>query len=234
VATDLDRPRPRRQLAPCPRDRTRSVARPAEPALGLYDRHILPHAIDLVMRAGQSDKDRAGTVGGARGEVLEIGIGSGLNLPFYTGEVTGVTGVDPSAGLLAKTRQRLGGLTFPVTLLEASAEELPFAAGHFDSAVCTWSLCSIPRADRALEELRRVLRPGGRLHFVEHGRSPEPGVQRWQTRLTPLWKPISGGCHLDRRIDVLVADAGFQLVSLEASYRGPRLVSFTYRGVAEA
>jgi ubiquinone/menaquinone biosynthesis C-methylase UbiE len=202
--------------------------------LGLYSRHVLPHCIDFVMRSSQPDEDRAGAAGAAHGRVLEIGIGSGLNLPYYGRAVTAVVGVDPSPGLLAKAARRRAGLPFAVELVEASAEELPFEDGGFDSAVCTWSLCSIPRADRALAEVRRVLAPGGRLHFIEHGLAPEVHVQRWQSRLTPLWRPVAGGCHLDRQIDSLIAGAGFRLISIEASYRGPKLVSFTYRGVAEA
>jgi ubiquinone/menaquinone biosynthesis C-methylase UbiE len=201
--------------------------------VGLYDRHVLPFAIDLVMRKGQSADTRAAVVGPAHGDVLEVGIGSGLNLRHYGPAVRSVVGVDPSAQLLELAGRRAAEVRFPVQLLETSAEELPFASGHFDAAVSTWSLCSIPDADRALREVRRVLKPDGALHFVEHGLAPDAGVRRWQTRLTPVWRPISGGCHLDREIDALVTRAGFRLLELDRSYSGFRVTGFTYRGIAE-
>lgn len=200
--------------------------------MGLYERHVLPFAIELVMRTGQSADTRAAVVGPARGSVLEVGIGSGLNLPHYGPHVDRVVGVDPSPQLLERAGRRAALVKFPVQLLETSAEELPFDAGHFDAAVSTWSLCSIPDAHRALREVRRVLKPDGELRFVEHGLAPDAGVRRWQSRLTPVWRPIAGGCHLDREIDALVTGAGFRILELDRSYSGFRVTGFTYRGVA--
>lgn len=157
---------------------------------------------------------------------MEIGIGSGLNLPFYPGSITRLSGVDPSAELLSMARRKLTALPFPVELFFRSAEDLPSDDRSFDTAVLTWTLCSIADPMQALAEVKRVLRPGGRLLFVEHGLSPEPKVQAWQHRLTPMWKRIGGGCHLNRKIDDLVRPANFCLVELQTTYLpGPRPMS---------
>jgi ubiquinone/menaquinone biosynthesis C-methylase UbiE len=202
--------------------------------MGLYTRHILPTLIDLVMRSDDVAELRRDVVGAARGDVLEIGIGSGLNLGLYGEAVRSVVGVDPSPALLAKAGRRARAGRIAVELVEGTAERLPFTAERFDSVVTTWTLCSIPAAPEALAEVRRVLKPGGLLHFIEHGLAPEPGVQRWQRRLTPLWKPLAGGCHLDRAIDTLIEGAGFRIARLDAFYgRGFRISGFMYRGAAE-
>ncbi len=202
--------------------------------MGIYGRHILPTLIDIVMRDHGITDLRRDVVAAAEGDVLEVGIGSGLNLRFYGGRVRSVVGVDSSPGLLAKARRRAQGRPFPVELVEADAARLPFGAGRFDSAVVTWTLCSIPEAARALGEIRRVLKPDGRLHFVEHGLAPDAAVQRWQSRLTPLWRPLAGGCHLDRKPDALIESAGFRLLRIEA-FQGPggRVAGYMYRGSAE-
>ncbi|MBF0332924.1 MAG: class I SAM-dependent methyltransferase [Alphaproteobacteria bacterium] len=169
----------------------------------------------------------------ARGVVLELGIGSGLNVGFYPAAVERLIGVEPSAPLLALARRAVATAPFPVTLLQASAESLPLPDASVDTVVTTWTLCSIPDVGRALVEARRVLRPDGRLLFVEHGLAPEPGVQEWQRRLTPLWRRCSGGCHLDRPIAELIAEAGFRFERLEAgSMPGPRLVTYMTEGSA--
>src|SRR4029077_13698990 len=146
----------------------------------------------------------------ARGLVLEVGVGSGLNLRFYSRTVDRVFGIDLSPELLRLAHERTADAVVPVSLLRASAEHLPFADAGFDTVVMTWTLCSIPNPIAALTEMRRGLRPGGRLLFVEHGLSPEIRTARWQRRLTPYWKRISGGCHLDRKTDDLIRTAGFQ------------------------
>jgi ubiquinone/menaquinone biosynthesis C-methylase UbiE len=201
--------------------------------MGLYGRLILPRLIDLAMRNEAARTERARFVPAASGRVIEIGCGSGLNLPFYDPGVSAVVGVDPSMWLLALARRRAAGGP-PVELVVGSAEQLPFARATFDTAVTTWTLCSIPDPARALAEVGRVLRPGGRLVFIEHGRAPESGVRAWQDRLTPLWKPIAGGCHLNRAIDELIRASGFTIVQLETGYsRGPRPFSYLSRGIAE-
>ena len=154
--------------------------------MSTYDRLVLPRLLAWAMRHGDlvSYRERVGRA--ARGRVLEIGMGSGLNLPFYGPSVTGVTGIDPSPGLLAMARARQAGAGFPVELIEGAAEALPLDQASVDTVVTTWTLCSVGDPAQVLGEARRVLRPGGRLLFVEHGRAPEAGVQRWQDRLPPV------------------------------------------------
>ena len=176
---------------------------------------------------------RAELIAKATGWVLEVGIGSGLNLPFYSPAVTRLCGVDPSAELLAMARRKVGRTQFPVELACESTERLRLDAGSVDTVVSTWTLCSIPHPLPALQEMKRVLKPGGRLLFIEHGRSPDPKVQAWQHRLNPLWRRIGGGCSLDRKMDELITSAGFIIVELQTTYLpGPRPMTYTYRGFA--
>ena len=201
--------------------------------MGFYGERIVPHVIDLVMRNAEATKRRAVLVPQASGRVLEVGIGSGLNLPFYGREVAALVAVEPSAKLAAMTREKTPGLPFPVEVVERSAEELPLDDRSFDTAVVTWVLCSIPDPVRALREIRRVLRPGGRLLFVEHGLAPDPSVRAWQDRLNPLWRRLSGGCNMNRGVDRLLDDAGFRIGTLDRFYvRGLRLLTATYEGMA--
>ena len=166
--------------------------------------------------------------------MLEIGIGSGLNLPFYTPAVTTVVGLEPSAKLLSMARQQDNGRAMPRRdLVEASAEAIPLEDGSVDTVVTTWTLCTIPDVQRALREMRRVMTSSGRLLFVEHGRSPDAPVRRWQDRLNPIWKPIAGGCHLNRPIAELIERAGFRIEQMDMGYAtGPRPMVFMYEGVA--
>jgi ubiquinone/menaquinone biosynthesis C-methylase UbiE len=165
--------------------------------------------------------------------VLEIGIGSGLNLPLYGPAVDTVIGLEPSPELLRMARDRAATARVPVQLLEASAEAVPLDTASIDTVVMTWTLCTIPDPHSALAELRRVLKPGGALLFVEHGRAPELGVARWQDRLDPLWRRIAGGCHLNREIDTLIAGSGFRIDALaNARLPGPRTHTFLYEGRA--
>jgi ubiquinone/menaquinone biosynthesis C-methylase UbiE len=202
--------------------------------LGFYERRILPRLIDLGMRQKQLVALRGRVVGEARGQVLEVGIGSGRNLPFYRRDVDRVLGVDPSEGLLAMARPHTAWTHFPVQLRRAAAEDLPLEDRVIDTVVMTWTLCSVADPVRALSEIRRVLRPGGSLLFIEHGRAPEPRLQRWQDRLTPLWRRVAGGCHLNRSIDQLIEKSGLRLTDLETGYlvAGPRPWTFHYRGRA--
>ena len=202
--------------------------------MNFYERWVLPRLIDLAMKHREATRQRQGLLPAARGRVLEIGIGSGLNLPFYGSEVASVVGVDPSEALLALARGRLQDAPFAVELLARSAEALPFEAGRFDSAVTTWTLCSVPDARSALAELRRVLKPGGELLFVEHGRAEAPGVVAWQDRLNGLWGRLAGGCNINRPIAAMIRDAGFRIEDLETGHlvAGPKLVTYLYRGRA--
>lgn len=202
--------------------------------MGFYADHILPWALHLCMRADELAELRRAVLPAARGRVLELGVGSGLNLPFYDGDVEAVVGIDPSAPLLAMARKHLDRAPCAVELVAGSAEEVPYEDKSFDSVVTTWTLCTIPDAAKALAEARRLLKPGGELVFIEHGRAPDPGVARWQHRLNPLWRRIGGGCNLDRDIPGLIRGAGFDLVELETGYlvKGPRTHTYLYKGRA--
>jgi ubiquinone/menaquinone biosynthesis C-methylase UbiE len=201
--------------------------------MGFYQDQIVPLLINWSMRQKNLAAYRARIIPAAEGRVLEIGIGSGLNLPFYSRNVARVIGLEPSPRLLAMARrvERTGNNS--VEFIEGSAEAIPLADASVDTVVTTWTLCSIPDALRALRDVRRVLRPGGRLLFVEHGRAPDPNVIWWQDRLTPIWKRLGGGCHLNRAIGTLIEGAGFQFDRLQTGYmRGPKPMTFMYEGSA--
>jgi ubiquinone/menaquinone biosynthesis C-methylase UbiE len=202
--------------------------------VSFYARHVLPRIIDLVMRNKETARLRAACIPQARGEVLEVGIGSGLNLPFYSSEVKRVHGVDPSLELQRMARERAASLPVNVDFLSQSAEEpLPLPSGSMDTIVMTWTLCSIANAPKALEQMKRVLKPGGHLIFVEHGRAPDHGVAVWQDRITPAWKRIGGGCQLNLKVDEIITKAGFQITDLKVFYLpGLRPMTYTYQGLA--
>jgi ubiquinone/menaquinone biosynthesis C-methylase UbiE len=201
--------------------------------MGFYERWIVPRLLDLAMRNRLLDDYRQRTIETARGLVLEVGVGSGLNLPLYGSAVTRVVGLDPSLELLRLASNRTADAVVPVSLLRGSAEHVPFRDAVFHAIVITWTLYSIPNPIAALTEMRRVLRPGGRLIFVEHGLSPEIRTARWQHRLTPYWRRISGGCHLDRKMEELIRAAGFQIDAVETGYMtGPKPWTFMYQGSA--
>jgi ubiquinone/menaquinone biosynthesis C-methylase UbiE len=201
--------------------------------VSIWGRLVLPRLIDLVMRNEAAAGERARLVPLASGLVLEVGIGSALNVPYYASDVRALLGVDPSQALWRIGRRRLSARSFPIRYLAASAEALPVADRCVDTVVTTWTLCSIPDPRAALAEMRRVLRPGGRLVFVEHGRSPDASVRRWQDRLTPMWARVAGGCHLNRPIDALLETAGFRPITLDRGYgEGLRPMSYLYKGVA--
>jgi ubiquinone/menaquinone biosynthesis C-methylase UbiE len=204
--------------------------------MGFYQRRVLPHLIHVGMRQAQLTPLRAALVERARGRVLEIGVGSGLNIPFYGREARQVIGVDPSRGLLVKAKRTAAWSRCPVRLMEGRAEDLPLKNASVDCAVMAWTLCSVDDPIGALGEIRRVLKPGGALHFIEHGRAPddEPDAQRWQDRITPIWRRIAGNCHLNRRIDQLLIAAGFEPETLERGHlvNGPKILTFHYRGRA--
>jgi ubiquinone/menaquinone biosynthesis C-methylase UbiE len=201
--------------------------------VGFYQDQIVPLLINASMRQKNLAAYRNRVVPAAEGRVLEIGIGSGLNLPFYSRNVARVIGLEPSQRLLAMARrvERTGNGS--VEFIEGSAEAIPLKDASVDTVVTTWTLCSIPDLLRALRDMRRVLRPGGRLLFVEHGLAPDPNVIWWQDRLTPVWKHLGGGCHLNRAIGTLIEGAGFQFDRLQTGYmRGPKPMTFMYEGSA--
>jgi SAM-dependent methyltransferase len=202
-------------------------------AAGFYERRILPPLLDLAMRQRPLEPYRRQVVSSARGRVLEVGVGSGLNLPLYGAAVEVVLGLDPSTRLLSMARRRAAEADRRTRLLLGSATEIPLGDDTVDTVVLTWTLCSIPDPVAALHEIRRVLRPAGALLFVEHGLSPLARVQGWQHRLTPISRRLAGGCHLDRKVDDLIRGAAFEIVELRTEQaRGPRPFSYMYAGGA--
>jgi ubiquinone/menaquinone biosynthesis C-methylase UbiE len=201
--------------------------------MSFYCEHVLPWLIDLSMRQSRLAPYRSRVVSAASGRVLEIGIGSGLNLPFYGDSVSQIIGVEPSAKLLHMAQAASRRTSMPLDLIEGTAEAIPIDDRSIDTVVTTWTMCSIPMLEDALQEMRRVLKPAGRLLFVEHGRAPEPRVRWVQDHLTPVWKRFSGGCHLNRAIEDVVGQAGFHIEHLGKGYmRGPKAMTFMYEGSA--
>ena len=200
--------------------------------MSFYQERILPHLIQMSMKQEHFEPYRRRAVSAARGRVLEIGVGSGLNLPLYESGIH-VVGVDPSAKLLSMAREATADRVQSIELIEGSAESLPLPDHEFDTVVTTWTMCSIPNLPQALAEVRRVLKADGKLVFAEHGRAPEATVVRWQNALTPVWKRIGGGCHLNRPIDQLIVAAGFRIDGLKTGYmKGPKPMTFMYEGEA--
>ncbi len=202
--------------------------------MNLYEQYVLPHLIDYTCGMGAVMKTRKQIVPLAEGRVLEIGIGSGLNLSFYDpAKVSVIVGVDPSAAMQKLAQQRAAQIRIPVEMVALELGQIQAADASFDSIVCTFTLCTIPDAGAALKEMRRVLKPGGKLLFSEHGLAPDLPVVRWQNLITPLWKPFSGGCHLNRDIPALIRAAGFNIEQLDSSYlKGPRPMTWVSRGWA--
>ncbi len=200
-----------------------------------YERRIFPHVIDFGMRP--MAKLRPGALAEAAGDVLEIGFGTGLNLPHYPSGVSALSTADPMDALPAKVQRRIDAVPFPVDVHNLPADGvLPFETGRFDCVTVTWTLCTIPDPVAALEEARRVIKPGGRLHFIEHGRSDSPGVARWQDRLNPIQNTIACGCNINRRIDAIVEESGFAIQRLDRFLMEgtPRIFAEMYRGTATA
>lgn len=201
--------------------------------MSLYGRFILPWLTHLAMSNKALTVERARWIPLASGVVLEIGTGSGLNLPFYRSNVRTLYALEPSEPLRRMAASRARSASMPVEFLAASAEAIPLPDASIDVVATTWTLCTIGDAGRALREFRRVLRPEGRVIFVEHGLSPQPAVAWWQNRLTPVWRRIAGGCHLNRPIDRMIVAGGFAIEGLECGYiRGPRFGTYLYRGIA--
>ena len=201
---------------------------------GWYDRHILPYLLDLACGIKPIRQQREKVVPGANGRVLEIGIGTGLNMPYYDkSKVTKITGLEPAAQMLRLASRRIAQAGLPVELIGLSAERIPLNDASFDTVLMTYTLCSIPDPGAALKEMRRVLAANGKLIFCEHGRAPDEGVRRWQDRLTPYWKRFTGGCHLNRDVPAILQDAGFECSQIQTMYLpGPRPLTWNYWGEA--
>ena len=203
---------------------------------GWYDRTLLPHLQDFACGMKPVRCQREKIVPLAHGRVLEVGIGTGLNLPFYDPSRVGhIVGLDPALQMLRLARKRIAQSGLDVELIGLSAEHIPHEDDSFDTVLTTYTLCTIPDPVAALLEMRRVLAPGGRLLFCEHGRAPDENVRRWQGRLQPYWQKIAGGCHLDRDVPALLEEAGFRCDNMQTRYLpGPRVLTFNYWGEAVA
>ena len=202
--------------------------------MGLYERFCWAPLLDFVMRQEPITRQREKVVPRARGRVLEVGMGSGLNLAVYDrARVGAIAALEPSLALREVARSRAAERGLTVDFIGLDGEQIPADDRSFDTVVTTFTLCSIPDAPRALAEMRRVLKPDGQLLFAEHGVSPDVGIARWQHRVNGVWRVISGGCNLDRPIPDLIRSAGFRIAELDALYLpGPKLLTYNYWGAA--
>lgn len=202
--------------------------------MGFYARHILPRCLDKACGIGPIEKQRAKIVPLARGRVVEIGIGSGLNLPHYDpARVSSITGIDPDEHIWKRSAARRAAADFPIDRIGLSGESIPLDDATADTVVVTYSLCTIPDPVSALREMRRILKPDGEILFCEHGQAPDAKVARWQSRIDPLWKHIAGGCHSGRNIPALFKQADLNIETLDQMYiPGPKVLSYNYWGRA--
>ncbi|NKB36210.1 MAG: methyltransferase domain-containing protein [Gammaproteobacteria bacterium] len=202
--------------------------------MSFYEKHCLPHIINFACSMKPILRKRQEVVPLASGRVLEVGMGSGLNLPYYNEEnVDMVWGLEPSEGMRNKARSRLGDSSIKVEMIDLPGEEIPLEDNSVDTVLLTFTLCTIPDWQKALEQMRRVLKPEGKLIFCEHGKSPDQSVAKWQDRLNPYWNKFAGGCNLNRPMPELISGGGFKIEELEAEYLpGPRPINYFYRGIA--
>lgn len=201
--------------------------------MGFYDRRVLPRLVELTCGNASMDRPRSRAVDGLAGRVVEIGFGSGFNVPLYPAEVTEVLAVEPSELARERAAERISASSTPVTFVGLDGQSLPIETDSCDAALATFTLCTIPDVELALAELRRVLRPGGRFHFLEHGGAPDESVRTWQERLDPIEMRVAGGCRLTREPAALVRDAGFEILDLDERYvRGPKPWCWFTTGVA--
>lgn len=203
--------------------------------MSFYEERILPHLIDRACSVGQVMKLRSQVVPQARGTVLEVGMGSGINLEFYRPEaVELVYGLEPSAGMRRKAAKNLERSELKVEWLDLPGEKIPLPDESVDTVLLTFTLCTIPDWQAALQQMKRVLKPNGELLFLEHGESPEAGTQKWQHRITPAWRKVAGGCHLNRNIAQLIESTGFRITELENLYvpKTPKVAGYIYKGRA--
>ena len=202
--------------------------------MGLYSKYVLPRVVHLACSTRPKMRQREKLVPLASGRVLEVGMGSGLNLPFYDARrVTKVWGLEPSPEMSKMASAAVEAVAFDVEFVSAGGEQIPLDSESFDTVLMTFTLCTIPDAERALKEIARVLKRGGQLLFCEHGAAPDAGVRRWQNRIDPLWRRLAGGCHLNRDIPGLIRRGGFEITRMDTMYiPGWRPASFNYWGAA--
>lgn len=204
--------------------------------MGFYGDRVLPHVIDRVMSAEQVQLIRQCVCAGLRGEIVEIGFGTGHNLPFLSEEVRRLQAVEPSQRSIDLAQERITASTVPVEIVGLDGQQLPLKDRSADAILCTWSLCTIPDPEAAVREMARVLKPGGELHFAEHGRAPERGIRRWQDRLNGIQQRVGGGCNLNRDIPSIIEAAGMKITRLDTHYAQgiPKPYAFMYEGTATA
>lgn len=204
--------------------------------MNFYEKRIVPPLIDCLCGLSAIEEQRKKVVPLASGEVLEIGIGRGLNIPYYRQDrVSRIIGLDPVLEFDTKAQKRIDASGLDVELLSLSAQSIPAETDRFDTVVCTYTLCSIDQPAAALAEMHRVLKPGGQFIFCEHGSAPDAGVARWQDRMTPAWRKIAGNCHMNRVVSNLLAASPFSQVHMEQDYiPGPRILCYNYWGTAQA
>lgn len=202
---------------------------------GFYDRHVLPHLVHLACSLKPIRRQREKIVPLAQGQVLEVGIGSGLNLPYYDrGKISRLFGLEPSPEMTDKAKRAARAAGIQVEFINAGAESVPLDSRSIDTVLMTYTLCTIPQTEAALREMGRVLKPGGKLLFCEHGLATDAAVRKWQNRINPLWKRFAGGCHLNRDIPALLAQGGFRVTDMSTMYLpGWRPATFNYWGVAQ-
>jgi ubiquinone/menaquinone biosynthesis C-methylase UbiE len=202
--------------------------------MGFYRDELLPRFQDKVMDVKRLRDARRRVCEGLEGAVVEVGFGTGLNAPYYSAKVAKVVAIEPSHVCMRIAEPRIAKSLVPIEYGGLTGEHLDLPSGEFDALLSTWTLCTIPNLDAALAEMRRVLKPGGSFHFIEHGHAPDAKVARWQARMEPFWKPLAGGCHLTRRISEEIAHAGFEVGKLETYYfKGePKSMGYTYEGHA--
>ena len=201
--------------------------------MGFYEEQILPRFVDLALGGRQFARLRARVASQLDGEVLEVGFGSGRNVPYYPRSVKRVRAVDPATVGRKLATTRIAATSVPVEYVGLDGQSLQLDDESVDHVLTTWTLCTIPDVHTALVEINRVLRPGGGLHFLEHGHSPEPKVAQWQDRLTPLQRRIAGGCHLNRPIDRVIASSGLLIKKIDNYYmKGPRAFGYMFEGIA--
>lgn len=203
--------------------------------MGFYEKHILPRVLDFACGMNSISKQREKVVPLAEGRVLEIGMGSGLNLPYYNySKLEKLWGLEPAEEMRKRAEPKLDQVTCEFEFLGLKGEEIPLEDNSVDTVVTTFTMCTIPEVNVALEQMRRVLKPGGVMLFSEHGKAPDAAVEKWQNRINPTWNKIAGGCNLNRKIDQLVEGAGFEFADLQHDYvPGPKIASYMYWGAAK-